>query len=240
MDSSPPGLDQLISNKTEELLKLNQEHEKLLMSKKCIPNLEIEALNAELYSLIAEYKYLKESEPETMPKSDAFLYGWARHSLEEDIKQKEEILSNLDKMHEESKKKKSLINRRPNMTYENVNKKMLEDARSKNEQLHCLHRKMVRRLRRLSRRFSTLPSKSGKMNSSTRDTSGNVLKRSFYRVLKEFVVELQDRSFKSDNWEKSELVFPDKTFSEEHLKLLCNANIIRKSKRRTPSYYLIT
>ncbi|CAL1293650.1 unnamed protein product [Larinioides sclopetarius] len=208
MDSSPPGLDQLISNKTEELLKLNQEHEKLLMSKKCIPNLEIEALNAELYSLIAEYKYLKESEPETMPKSDAFLYGWARHSLEEDIKQKEEILSNLDKMHEESKKKKSLINRRPNMTYENVNKKMLEDARSKNEQLHCLHRKMVRRLRRLSRRFSTLPSKSGKMNSSTRDTSGNVLKRSFYRVLKKSLKMMTHLNGLVENWNSGKILSP--------------------------------
>ncbi|GBN21480.1 hypothetical protein AVEN_136382-1 [Araneus ventricosus] len=100
---------------------------------------------------------------------------------------------------------------------------------------------MVRRLRRLSRRFSTLPKHLEKINKSTRDRTGNVLTRSFYRVLKEFIVELQDRTFKSDDWDKSKLVFIDETYCKEHLRILCNANVIRKStKRDPPSYYLIT
>ncbi|GBN21484.1 hypothetical protein AVEN_136384-1 [Araneus ventricosus] len=124
MDCSASELDELIYNKMTELKKLNHEHKVLLKSVSSISNSETEALSSELYRLMAEFKYLKESEPEIMPKCDAFLYDWAQHSLGEDIKQKEKILFNLDKMHKESSRKRELLIRRhPNIVYENVKRK---------------------------------------------------------------------------------------------------------------------
>ncbi|KAF8783535.1 hypothetical protein HNY73_013686 [Argiope bruennichi] len=241
MKMSSAQLDEHIHNKTVELEMLRQEYQALLESRSCISNSETEVLNSKLYNLMAEVKYLKKCEPEILPKYDVLLYAWVQHSLEEDMKQKEKVISNLDKMLENvSKRRKLLIQKCPNSICEDLTRRMMKDAKSKNELLHCLHRKMVRRLRRLSRRFSTIPEQSEKINKSTRDITGKVLTRSFYRVLKEFVIELQDRTFKSDDWDQSLPVFIDRTYSKEHISTLCKTNIILKSVKTPSIYYLRT
>ncbi|GFY46084.1 uncharacterized protein TNIN_18311 [Trichonephila inaurata madagascariensis] len=114
----------------------------------------------------------------------------------------------------------------------------LEDERSKNELLQSLHHKLVRRLRRLSRLFPTYSTNSEKLKTSIRNKSGEVLTKSFYRVLKDFVFELQDRTFTSDDWHKINFVPIDHTFSKEHIKLLCSCGIIQRSKENDAVFHL--
>ncbi|GIY23820.1 uncharacterized protein CEXT_437161 [Caerostris extrusa] len=175
-------LDNFIINKKKELAKLKKEYQMILES-----NTEISNSGSEVF----------------FPKCDLFLSAWARHTLEEDIKEKENILGSICKMEEESTEQVKLI---------------LEDLRSRNESLKCLHRKLVRRLRRLSRCFSTTQSE--KICKSIRNESGEILTNSFYRVLKNLIVELQDRTFTSNDWDQLQSVLIDQTYNKEHIKLL--------------------
>ncbi|GFR12029.1 uncharacterized protein TNCT_712441 [Trichonephila clavata] len=233
-------LDKYIINKRKKLDKLKAEHEKLLAS--TIPvsdsDSEIKILNSELCKLQAEICVVEGSEPETMPNCNSFLYSWVQHTLKEDIKGMEKILTNQDNIHKESMKNKELLTKMSPALHDETDIRRLEDERSKNELLQSLHHKLVRRLRRLSRLFPTYSTNSKKMKTSIRNTSGEVLTKSFYRVLKDFVLELQDRTFTSDDWEKINFVPIDHTYSKEHIKLLCSCGIIQRSKENDAMFHL--
>ncbi|GFS89064.1 uncharacterized protein NPIL_473591 [Nephila pilipes] len=242
---NPPKMlefDKYIIKKSKELDKLNAEYEKLLASSAPMSDTdsEIKILNSELCKLKAEICVLKTNKPEIMPNCDSFLYSWAVHTLKEDIKGMEKGLTNLDSIHRESIKRKELLTKMYHDMCNTMDERMLEHERCKNELLHCLHRKLVRRLRRLSRLFPTYSTRSKKMNTSIRNKSGEILTKSFYRVLKEFVVELQDRTFTSEDWHQIKLVPIDHTYRREHIKLLCDCGIIQRASENSPIFHLRT
>ncbi|GIY53534.1 uncharacterized protein CDAR_57981 [Caerostris darwini] len=216
-------LDNFIINKKEELAKLKKEYQMILESNTEISNSgsEVSLLNSELCKLMAEINILKTNKPEI---SVHYYYDTAN------VKN-----SNPDSATKAIYVLNELINIFNNMG--GLDSMILEDLRSRNESLKCLHRKLVRRLRRLSRCFSTTQSE--KISKSIRNESGEILTNSFYRVLKNLIVELQDRTFTSNDWDQLQSVLIDQTYNKEHIKLLQEPGSIgdREVYRRMKTVY---